>query len=258
MTEAKLRVERVSKTFEGETEADDVVALVDVTMHVDQGEFVSIVGPSGCGKSTLFGIVAGLVQPTSGQVMLAGHPANELLGAVGYMPQRDLLMPWRTVLDNAALGPLIAGASKREARARARQYFAEFGLAGFEERWPSELSGGMRQRAALLRTFLGGHDVLLLDEPFGALDALTRRSMQLWLTGVCETFNMTILFITHDVDEAVVLSDRVYVMTGRPGRLALEQRIEFQRPRSADVELDPMFAEYKRVLVEPLASPLEV
>ncbi|PZS08804.1 MAG: ABC transporter, partial [Chloroflexi bacterium] len=201
MTGAKLRTESLSRTFlgAGGYDADAVRALEGVDLEIGEGEFVSIVGPSGCGKSTLLNILAGLTMPTNGQVLLDGEAAPRLLGRIGYMPQRDLLMPWRTVLDNTTLGLEMAGVSRHVARDRARGELARFGLAGFERRWPSSLSGGMRQRAALLRTFLAGHEVLLLDEPFGALDALTRQAMQTWLLQIWESDRKTILFVTHDV-----------------------------------------------------------
>jgi ABC-type nitrate/sulfonate/bicarbonate transport system ATPase subunit len=249
----KLRVERLAKSFPGAGDGDEIRALADVSLHVGEGEFVSIVGPSGCGKSTLFNIVAGLDDPTSGTVEVAGNSGG-LLGAVGLMPQRDLLMPWKSVLDNTAIGPRLAGKSKRDARAIAQTYFTEFGLAGFESKWPAQLSGGMRQRAALLRTFLGGQDLLLLDEPFGALDALTRRTMQAWLLEVWEKHRVTILFITHDVDEAILLSDRVYVMSGRPGGIALELTVDLPRPRSVGMQEEDRFIEYRRQLLEPLGA----
>src|SRR5262249_10952071 len=150
-----------------------------------------IVGPSGCGKSTLFNILAGLIEPTAGRVFLDGQPARRLLATVGYMPQKDLLMPWRSVLDNTTLGLEIGGTPRRSARRRALEDFPPFGLAGFEGAWPADLSGGMRQRAALLRTFLAGRDVMLLDEPFGALDALTRQEMQSWLLEIWQADRKT-------------------------------------------------------------------
>jgi len=170
MTDPKLRVDGVSKSFSNGRDGSTTIALSDVSVSVGEGEFVSIVGPSGCGKSTLFSIIAGLESASSGRVSLLGHESEPMLGNVGLMPQRDLLMPWKSVLDNTAVGLRLAGASRGAARAEARTYFHEFGLEGFESRWPSQLSGGMRQRAALLRTFLAGQDLLLLDEPFGALD----------------------------------------------------------------------------------------
>jgi ABC-type nitrate/sulfonate/bicarbonate transport system ATPase subunit len=249
----KLRVERLAKSFPGAGDGDEIRALADVSLSVGEGEFVSIVGPSGCGKSTLFSIVAGLDEPSDGVVEVAGHTGS-LLGAVGLMPQRDLLMPWKSVLDNTAIGPRLAGKSRRASREVAQSYFTEFGLAGFESKWPGQLSGGMRQRAALLRTFLGGQDLLLLDEPFGALDALTRRTMQAWLLEVWEKHRVTILFITHDVDEAILLSDRVYVMSGRPGGIALELPIDLPRPRSAEMQESSTFTDYRRRLLEPLGA----
>ena len=251
---ARLQTEGLTKTFPARAGADDrVSALEGVEMTIDPGEFVSIVGPSGCGKSTLFNLLAGLDRPSSGRIMLDGRPADSLLGEIGYMPQADLLMPWRTVLDNTVLGLQLNGVSRREARERARQEFDRFGLAGFEGVWPSQISGGMRQRAALLRTFLAGREVMLLDEPFGALDALTRQEMQQWLLKIWQEDRKTILFVTHDVEEAVFLSDRVYVMSGRPGRIELCVDVELSRPRTLEqTTTDPVFAELKQRLIEPL------
>ena len=252
MTHPKLHVAGVSRRF-SRPGGQVVEALAPVDLAVGSGEFVSIIGPSGCGKSTLFNIISGLLEATAGHVLIDGTQPRPLLGAVGLMPQRDLLMPWRSVLDNVALGLTLAGRmSRKEARKVAQGYFEEFGLSGYERSWPAQLSGGMRQRAALLRTFLTGHEVILLDEPFGALDALTRRSMQTWLLNVWEARKSTILFVTHDVDEAVLLSDRVYAMAGRPGRIALDLRIELPRPRTSQLQLTAQFADYKRRLMEPL------
>jgi len=243
---ARLAAQHLCKSFGG------VDVLEDVELEVGPGEFVSIVGPSGCGKSTLLNILAGLVPPTSGRVLLDGRAPDRLLGRVGYMPQRDLLMPWRTVLKNATLPLEISGMSQREARQVALRELPRFGLAGFEDRRPAALSGGMRQRAALLRTFLAGRDLVLLDEPFGALDALTRQSMQAWLLRIWQTDRKTILLVTHDVEEAVYLSDRVYVMSGRPGRMLDLVGIEIPRPRALEVALSPEFLAIRRRLLEPL------
>lgn len=251
-TQSKLRVDAISKTYRGSGGSDNVTALRDVGIDIGDGEFVSIVGPSGCGKSTLFNIIAGLIKPSSGRVLLDGDQPDDLLGQVGYMPQRDLLMPWRNVLDNTTLGLELNGVRKKEAHKRALAEFPRFGLAGFEKQWPAKLSGGMKQRAALLRTFLAGRDVLLLDEPFGALDALTRGQMQQWLLDVWQEDRKTILFVTHDVEEAVYLSDRVYVMSGRPGKVALCVDVDLDRPRKSDVTLTPTFLEYKQQLLVPL------
>jgi ABC-type nitrate/sulfonate/bicarbonate transport system ATPase subunit len=250
----KLATEGLGKTFPGHDGSADgeVRALTGVDLAVGEGEFVSLVGPSGCGKSTLFNIVAGLVRPTDGRVLIDGGEPGRLLGSVGYMPQRDLLMPWRTVLDNCTLGLELSGVRRREARARAREALPRFGLDGFEDRWPASLSGGMRQRAALLRTFLAGRDVMLLDEPFGALDALTRSGMQAWLLEVWESDRKTILFVTHDVEEAVLLSDRVYVMSGRPGRMVMCVDVDLPRPRTLDATTTTRFTELKARILAPL------
>ncbi|MGB0096744.1 MAG: ABC transporter ATP-binding protein [Solirubrobacteraceae bacterium] len=248
----KLSCVDVAKTFRGGQ--SDVVALDGVDLQVEESEFVSIVGPSGCGKSTLFNILAGLLTATRGQIRLDGRETEELLGRVGYMPQKDLLMPWRSVLDNVTLGLEIAGVTRREARGLAVAQLDRFGLAGFERRWPESLSGGMRQRAALLRTFLAGRELMLLDEPFGPLDALTRQTMQGWLLEIWEGDRKTILLVTHDVDEAIYLSNRVYVMSPRPGRMQMGIEIDLPRPRPIEVRTTPEFVALKRQLLEPLLA----
>ncbi len=244
-----LELRAISKTY-GRT-----VALQGVELSVPAGEFVTLVGPSGCGKSTLFNMVAGLEEPDSGGAMRfkgQSRRARELLGRVAFMPQRDLLLPWRSVIDNAILANEIEGAPRGEARQRARRMAPEFGLAGFEDHYPHQLSGGMRQRVALMRTFLFERDLMLLDEPFGALDALTRTIMQRWLLNVWERHRRTILFITHDVDEAIFLGDRVLVMTARPGRVKLERRVDLPRPRGAGLVLAPEFIALKREILDAI------
>jgi ABC-type nitrate/sulfonate/bicarbonate transport system ATPase subunit len=232
---------------------DGVEALADVSLSLQEGEFVSIVGPSGCGKSTLLAILAGLLEPSDGTVALdGGEPPGGRLGRVGYMPQRDLLMQWRTTLDNATVGLELAGVPRAAARQVALAEVDRFGLAGFEHSRPSALSGGMRQRAALLRTFLAGREVLLLDEPFGALDALTREAMREWLLGVWEADRKTILLVTHDVEEAVFLSDRVYVMSGRPGRVRSVVDVSLPRPRTLELSATAAFAALRERLLAPL------
>lgn len=250
----RLATEQLTKSFPSrEASGEPVKALEGVDMTIESGEFVSVVGPSGCGKSTLFNMLAGLDRPSGGRILLDGQPADRLLGEVGYMPQSDLLMPWRSVLDNTALSLELSGVGRREARKRAREAFPRFGLSGFEKVWPTQISGGMRQRAALLRTFLAGREIMLLDEPFGALDALTRQEMQQWLLDVWQQDRKTILFVTHDVEEALFLSDRVYVMSGRPGRIELSVEPGFPRPRDfQETTLDPRFTELKAKLLEPL------
>lgn len=225
----KLEVQSVRKTFveNGQT----TIALDDLTFSADAGEFVTLIGPSGSGKSTAFNLITGLTMPDQGNIMLDGQRINGRTGLVSYMPQRDLLLPWRTIRDNVIIGAEISGQVRSKAYQRAEELFPLFGLEGFEKAYPSALSGGMRQRAALLRTFLLGKDTMLLDEPFGALDALTRYDLQQWLLGVWERFKPTILFITHDVREAVLLSDKVLVLTPRPGKIKLEVRIDLPQPR---------------------------
>jgi ABC-type nitrate/sulfonate/bicarbonate transport system ATPase subunit len=255
---AKLRTEGLCKRYGGANGGEAVLALEGVGIDVAEGEFVSIVGPSGCGKSTLFNIVAGLIRPTSGRVLLDGREPERLLGEVGYMHQRDLLMPWRTVLANTTLGLELNGVPRRRARERALAEFSRFGLSGFEGHWPGKLSGGMRQRAALLRTFLTGREVMLLDEPFGALDALTRQQMQAWLLKIWQQDRKTILFVTHDVEEAVFLSDRVHVMSGRPGRVILSLDVDLPRPRARDLSSTDRFIELKQRLLAPIEEEIGV
>jgi len=232
-----------------------VTALSGFEAAVAPGEFVTVVGPSGCGKSTLFNIVAGLEEPDAGGILrFEGKSchAADLLGRVSFMPQRDLLLPWRNVIDNAILALEVEGTPRKEARALALRMLPEFGLAGFESQYPHQLSGGMRQRVALMRTFLFKRDLMLLDEPFGALDALTRAMMQRWLLDVWQKHRRTILFITHDVDEAIFLGDRVLVMTARPGSVKLEQKIELPRPRRPEVVTSPEFISLKRTLLDAI------
>jgi len=232
-----------------------VITLDGFDAAIGRGEFITVIGPSGCGKSTLFNIVAGLEEPDAGGILrFQGKSchAADLLGQVSFMPQHDLLLPWRTVIDNAILAIEIEGTSRREARAEALRLLPEFGLAGFDKHYPHQLSGGMRQRVALMRTFLFKRELMLLDEPFGALDALTRTMMQRWLLGLWERNARTVLFITHDVDEAIFLGDRVLVMSARPGRVKLEQRIDLPRPRSADLITTPEFVAIKRTLLDAI------
>lgn len=225
-------------------------ALDDVSLAVGSGEFVSVIGPSACGKSTLLNILTGLQVPAAGDVRIDGRTVTGQLGITGYMPQKDLLMPWKTVLDNTCLGLELAGTRRRRAREAARAWFPRFGLEGFDRVYPAALSGGMRQRAALLRTFLAGREILLLDEPFGALDALTRAVMQEWLLDVWSDFGKTILLVTHDIDEAIFLSDLIYVMTPRPGRIARTFRVPFSRPRAyEDTVTSNTFGSLKRDLL---------
>lgn len=206
-----------------------LTVLDRVSLSVTDGEFVSIIGPSGCGKSTLLDIIAGLQEPDCGEICLDGQQQHSLLGKVGYMPQKDLLLPWRILVDNVALPLLVAGESKTAARHQARELLADFGLSEFANYYPSQLSGGMRQRAALLRTYLTGRNVWLLDEPFGATDALTRRELQQWLLQVLAQFRGSVLLVTHDIDEAIFLSTRIYVISRLPGQVIGEYVVPVPR-----------------------------
>ncbi len=200
-----------------------VQALADVSLQAARGNVLAVVGPSGCGKTTLLELICGLQRPDSGAI--------ECQPAV-LMPQRDLLLPWLSAVDNAALALRIAGASRAQARTRGASLFKELGLAGFERARPNELSGGMRQRVAFVRTLLSGKPVLCLDEPFGALDAITRQEMQEWLTGALVREPRTVVLVTHDVEEAIVLADRVAILSPRPGRVVAELTVDCPRPRS--------------------------
>jgi NitT/TauT family transport system ATP-binding protein len=224
----------------------DVVALLDLSLQVEEGEVVALVGPSGCGKSTLLELLAGLQDPDDGAVGAA---------AAAYMPQRDLLLPWRSALDNAALALECGGTRKAEARRQARPLFERFGLGGFEDARPHELSGGMRQRVALARTFLSGRPLLLLDEPFASLDAITRGSLQEWLADALLEEQRTVVLVTHDVQEALYLADRVAIMSPRPGRIVAALEVPMQRPRPRRETITSVdFAALERLALDALAS----
>jgi ABC-type nitrate/sulfonate/bicarbonate transport system ATPase subunit len=228
------------------------VALSSTSLEVQPGEFVAIVGPSGCGKSTLMNVVAGMQQPTSGRVLVDGKDVTGATGHVGYMFQKDLLVPWRTVTGNIVLGAALTGRATREDRMQARKLAARYGLGDFVDHFPHALSGGMRQRVALMRTLAFDRDILLLDEPFGALDSQTRFDMQQWLLQVWSDSARTVLFITHDVDEAVFLADRVVVMSARPGRVRAVHNVNLPRPRVLDTVTSPEFTALKRTVLSDL------
>ncbi len=252
MTTPKVELRHVSKSFHAESGGLTVTALEDVSLQVMPGEFVTLIGPSGSGKSTLFNLIVGLLEPDTGEVCLDGETCSERLGRVGYMPQRDLLLPWRTVIDNAIIPLEIRGTPREQAYERARELLPLFGLEGFDDSYPSALSGGMRQRTALLRTILAERDVLLLDEPFGALDALTRRELQDWLLDLWQRLGQTVLFITHDVEEALYLADRVFVLSARPGRLVKSLEVALPRPRRQRMIAEPVFGRQAAELLESL------
>ncbi len=248
----KLLIDDVSMTFA--TPSGAFHALDHVSLSVPQGQFVSLIGPSGCGKSTIFNVVAGLQEPSEGRILIDGVDATGTIGRVGYMLQKDLLLPWRTLTDNIILGMEIQGVRLAEARAKALPLLRRYGLAGFENAYPRALSGGMRQRAALLRTLLFDTDVILLDEPFGALDAQTKLRMQEWLLQLWVDFGKTVVFVTHDVEEAIFLSDEVHVMGTRPGRVIETIPVVLPRPRLRACTTTPEFMVLKERCLELLHS----
>ena len=250
----KLRIDDVSMRFPAPAGAFE--ALAHVSLAVPAGRFVSLIGPSGCGKSTIFNIVAGLQEPSAGRVLIDGVDATGTIGRVGYMLQKDLLLPWRTLIDNIILGMEIQGVPLRAARDKALPLLRRYGLGGFEHAYPSTLSGGMRQRAALLRTLLFDTDVILLDEPFGALDAQTKLQMQEWLLALWSDFAKTVVFVTHDVEEAIFLSDEVHVMGTRPGRLIETLAVDLPRPRLRACTATPAFMAMKERCLELLRADL--
>jgi len=244
----KLRAENVRHNF-GAT-----AALAPTTLEVEDGEFASIVGPSGCGKSTLFNIISGLLRPTAGRVFLDEHDVTAQTGRVGYMLQKDLLLPWRTVTQNIVLGASLTGRVTRKDKEEAVALARRYGLGEFVDHYPHALSGGMRQRVALMRTLAVHKDVMLLDEPFGALDSQTRLRMQQWLLDVWHEQQRTVVFITHDVDEAIFLSDRVHVMSARPGAFRASFDIDLPRPRSIEILTSAAFIEMKREILQLIYS----
>jgi len=230
-----------------------------LSFEVLEGEFVALVAPSGIGKTTLFRLLAGLLEPHSGSIQIGTNAAlgsetsrraSSRLGRVGYMPQRDCLMPWRTVQDNAAIGLELAGMSRHEARRKVREMLPVFGLEGTAKRYPHELSGGMRQRVSFMRSMLSDAAILLLDEPFSALDAMTRMEMQEWLLSVWEKHRRTVLFITHDVDEALLLSDRVLVANRSPVTELHSITVPLSRPRKYSDTMKPEFIGCKRQILD--------
>ena len=218
-----VSVAGVSRAYRDRQGGAKVQALADISLHAAANELLAVVGPSGCGKTTLLELICGLQMPDTGSIECA--PA-------ALMPQHDLLLPWLSAVDNAALALRIAHVPRARARERAVELFAELGLAGFEQARPHELSGGMRQRVAFVRTLLSGKQLLCLDEPFGALDAITRAEMHAWLVDALEREPRTVVLVTHDVEEAIVLADRVAVLSPRPGRVVQELEVGLERPRS--------------------------
>ena len=238
---AELKVSGITFAYE------EMPVLADVSLELHEQELVSILGASGCGKTTLFHIISGLNKPQQGKVILNGKDITGCPGQISYMMQKDLLQPYRTREDKVILPLLLKGEKKKESL-----YFEEFGLEGTQKKYPRQLSGGMRQRAALLRTYMFSSDVALLDEPFSALDTLTKGEMHRWYLDVMDKIHLSTLFITHDIDEAILLSDRICLLSGKPGRVTEEIVIEEPRPRKKEFNLTEEFLEYKRRILERL------
>lgn len=263
-----LEARNITKEYDGRT------IIRDICIHLMQGELVSLLGLSGCGKTTLFHVISGLTRPEEGQVFLNGREITGIPGSVSYMLQKDLLLPHKKVIDNVSLPLILRGITKTEARRTASPLFAEFGLDGTQYQYPSQLSGGMRQRAAFLRTYLSAlwsegtaprpdgsvpnpavHGAALLDEPFSALDTITKSQLHTWYLDMMQRIDLSTLFITHDIDEAILLSDRIYLMTGTPGVIEHEIRILPDRSRRKNFSLTQDFLEYKRQIVGILGQP---
>lgn len=243
---AELKVSGITFAYE------ETPVLKDVNIELHEHELVSILGASGCGKTTLFHIISGLHKPRQGKVTLNGKDITGCPGQISYMMQKDLLLSYRTIEDNVSLPLVLKGESKRKAREKVSIYFEEFGLEGTQRKYPRQLSGGMRQRAALLRTYMFSRDVALLDEPFSALDTLTKSEMHRWYLDVMDKIHLSTLFITHDIDEAILLSDRIYLLTGKPGRVTEEIMIKEPKPRKREFNLTEEFLGYKRRILERL------
>ncbi|MBQ7035011.1 MAG: ABC transporter ATP-binding protein [Clostridia bacterium] len=242
----RLEIKNIYKSFDGKG------VLEDVSLTLSEGELVCLLGISGSGKTTLFNIIAGLTLPDAGQVLLDGEEITGKPGRISYMLQKDLLFPFRTIEDNVALPLRLKGMGKKEARRKAGELFEAFGLDGTQKKYPAQLSGGMRQRAALLRTYLFSGEVALLDEPFSALDTITKSAIHQWYLRVMERIRLSTFFITHDIDEAILLSDRIYLLSGQPGRIVDEIVIEEPKPRPADFNLTEEFLSYKKKILEKL------
>lgn len=244
-----LTAQKINKSF-GERKV-----LRDVSITLYEGEIISLLGVSGSGKTTLFNVLSGIYKPDSGRVILKNEDITGKPGKISYMLQKDLLFPYRKVIDNVCLPLIIGGMSKKEARAKADPLFETFGLEGTQMKYPSQLSGGMRQRAALLRTYLSSNGVALLDEPFSALDTITKSKIHKWYLEVMGEIDLSTVFITHDIDEAILLSDRVYILTPQKdgaGTVTNEIKIDVPKPRSDDFNLTDDFLKYKRKIVETL------
>ncbi|MGN0447737.1 MAG: ABC transporter ATP-binding protein [Acutalibacteraceae bacterium] len=241
----KLRAENITVSFENER------IIENVSLSLKEGETVFLLGTSGCGKTTFFNAVAGLKEVDSGKVFLDGNDITGKTGLTSYMLQKDLLLEHYTVIDNVSLPLVIKGEKKKDARKKAEPYFKLFGLEGTEKKYPSELSGGMRQRAAFLRTYLNGNSTVLLDEPFSALDAITKSAMHAWYMDIMKEIKLSAIFVSHDIDEAILLADRIYIMAGKPGKITAEISVDLPKPRKGS-EFTVEFLEIKREILGKL------
>jgi NitT/TauT family transport system ATP-binding protein len=241
LEEVLVQADKIGKTYSSRT--GNVEALVDVSVNIYNQEFLAIVGASGCGKTTFLKIVAGLIDKTSGSLTYKNKPITQPSEEIGIMFQNPVLLQWRSAIDNAMLGVEIRGYDKKKYMQKAYDLFKLVGLEGFERRYPHELSGGMQQRVALCRALMTDPSVLLMDEPFGALDALTRESMDVWLADICFKEKKTVMFVTHSIPEAVLLADRVMVFTPRPGKIEGIVDVDFPKPRTLDTTENPRFGE---------------
>ena len=239
-----LRAESVGMVFNQDT-PEAVTAIADISFDLHRGEVVAIVGPSGCGKTTLFNVIAGLLEPTRGRINVNGEPVHSATGHVGYMLQKDLLLPWRTVMDNVIVGLQVRNTPRKEAEAKAKVLIEAYGLKGFEDAYPSALSGGMRQRVAFMRTLAFEPDVILLDEPFSALDSQTRLILQSDVLRIIRERSCSVVLVTHDVGEAITMADRIVVITSRPGRVKSVHRvgIDADRRHPLKIRKEPRFTE---------------
>lgn len=242
----KLTANNITVSYDG------IKIIEDISIELNKYEIVCLLGVSGGGKTTLFNVVSGLLVPDTGTVILDGENITGQAGKTSYMLQKDLLLPFKTIIDNVSLPLLIKGMKKQKAREAASKYFDEFGLSGTDKKYPHQLSGGMRQRAALLRTYLFSNKVALLDEPFSALDTITKSSMHRWYLDIMEQIKLSTLFITHDIDEAILLSDRIYILSEKPGKIVDEIKIKELKPRNNDFIVSEEFMNYKRQILKIL------
>ncbi len=239
-------------------ENDSNLLVENLNFHVDKGDFISIIGPSGCGKSSIFRLISGLEHTSSGNIFINENNINNLKGYIGYMPQRDLLIPWRNILENASLPLEVRGENSKQAKKEAEEFLETFGLGSYKYKYPKDLSGGMKQRVSFIRTLLTGSEIMLLDEPFSALDAITKISMQEWLLTQWSTFKKTILFITHDVEEALFLSSKVFVISEKPITKLKKVIVPFGYPRDRHMLSKPEILNIKEELVNELKQRVEL